>query len=340
MERINILGIDVAKNVFSICGLDESRKVVIESAVSRKKLLEKVMLLRPKIVAMEACGSSNYWARVFVKHGIETKLISAKFVKPFVKSQKNDAHDAVAIAEACSRPKMRFVSIGTIEHQDIQSIHRIRERLIDNRTSLVNEIRGLLSEYGIVLAQGIGHVRKNLPLILEDQESELTARARLFFTEMNRELVELDDRIDHFDQQIDGIYQQHQSICDRMMQVEGIGIVTATALLTVLSQPHLFKNGRHFGAYLGLIPRQYSTGGRTTLRGITKHGNQYLRKLLIHGARSVINWSSRKTDARSIWIRQKLADRGHNKTCVALANKNARILWALLAHDQDYRKAA
>ena len=297
-----------------------------------------------------ACSASPLWplpsqmtqarARLFLRHGLTVKMINAKFVKPYAKNQKNDANDACAIAEACSRPNMRFVSIATVEHQDIQSIHRIRERLIDSRTRLTNEIRGLLSEYGIILAQGVGQVRKQLPRILEDAESELTTRARMFFENMRLELIEMDKRIQDLDAQIDAIYVEHKETCDRMMKVEGIGVLTATALLTILSQPHVFENGRHFGAYLGLVPRQYSTGGKTTLRGITKGGNTYIRKLLVHGARSAIHWSGRKTDLRSQWIRQKVSDRGHNKACVALANKNARIVWALLAHDQEYNKAA
>jgi transposase len=214
----------------------------------------------------------------------------------------------------------------------------MRERLVRNRTSLSNEIRGFLGEYGIIIAQGISHVKNKLPLYFED--SKLTMRGQAIFKDLYAELVDINQRIDQCDQRIQGIYMEHKKVCDAMMQVEGIGLLCATALLTILSQPEVFENGRHFSAYLGLVPRQVSTGGKTMLRGITKSGNGYIRKLLIHGARSAVFWSQRKENHRSKWIKNKLDTRGPNKTCVALANKNARVIYALVKNQTQYQKAA
>lgn len=338
MEEINILGIDIAKNVFSLCGVDQKEQVVFEKTVKRAKLVETVLQLKPKIIAIEACGSSQYWARHFMGLGIETKLMQAKFVKAYAKNQKNDRHDARAIAEACARPSMRFVGVKTIGHQDIQCIHRVRDRLIKNRTGLCNEIRGFLGEYGIILPLGVSHVKQKLSLYFEDPT--LTARGQGMFRDLYDELVSINAMIDRCDQKIKAIYVEHKEVCDRMMKVEGIGILCATALLTVLSEPEVFENGRHFSSYLGLVPRQASSGGKTILRGISKSGNRYIRKLLIHGGRSASYAAMRKKNQRSLWIQNKLETRGPNKTAVAVANKNARIVWALVKHHTQYRSAA
>jgi transposase len=267
-------------------------------------------------------------------------MVAPQFVAPYVKSQKNDGHDAAAIVEAITRPHMRFVPVKEVPHQDIQSTHRIRNRLVRNRTRLSNEIRGLLQEYGGVLPRTIFHVREGVPRILENPELELTDRTRELFRDLLDELRDLEERIAGYEAKIRAIYREQKDTCDRLLAIPGVGILTATAVVSSLPEPRLFKNGRQYAASLGLVPRQASTGGKTILRGITKHGDRYLRTLLIHGARATIRHLGTKEDRRSRWIRQKLHTRGLHKTCVAIANKNARILWHLMAYHDTYRRAA
>lgn len=339
MEKITTLGIDLAKNVFQLHGIDEHGKIVFSKKLSRAKLKEFIVNLPACLIGMEACGGANYWARQFQRYGHTVKLMSPQFVKPYVKSNKNDDKDAQAIAEAVRRPTMNFVTIKQIAHQDIQCAHRIRERLVHNRTALSNQMRGLLSEYGIVLAEGLSKLRKELPMILEDATNELTDSGRELFFELLQELGELDKQIAKYNKKIQRIYDQDET-CQRIGKVEGVGPLTATAMVAAVSDPREFKNGRQLSAWLGLVPRQNSSGGKTVLLGISKRGNQYVRGLLIHGARSVLIKCGNKTDRRSLWLKQKEKTRGFNRACVALANKNARVIWALMAHKTEYKKAA
>ncbi len=265
--------------------------------------------------------------------------MAPQFVKPYVKSNKNDAQDAEAICEAVGRPSMRFVPAKSTEQQDLQALHRIRGRLIGNRTQLSNQIRGLLAEYGIVLPQQLSRLRKALPMLLEDGENELTPMGRGLFASLFNELLQLEERIEAFDGQLAAVYRQSPQ-CRRIAEVEGIGPVTATALVAAICDGKSFTNGRQLAAWLGLVPRQRSSGDKQRLLGISKRGDPYLRTLLIHGARSVVYRAKGKTDARSRWIAEKQARLGTPKTCVAVANKNARIVWALLAREEPYRKAA
>lgn len=266
-------------------------------------------------------------------------LIAPQFVKPYVKSNKNDANDAEAICEAVSRPHMRFVPAKSVEQQDIQSLHRVRSRLVSLRTGLANQIRGLLSEYGIVLPRHISQLRRGLPLILEDGNNELTAFSRSLFASLYEELMSLDERIGAFDEQVERVYRISEP-CQRVAAVEGIGPLTPTALVAAISDGKAFKNGRQFAAWLGLVPRQNSSGGKARLLGISKRGDTYLRTLLIHGARAVVSRAKRKTDRRSLWIADKQRRLGTSKACMALANKNARIVWSLIARQDTYRRAA
>lgn len=339
MEKVTTLGIDLAKNVFQLHGIDEQGRVVLNKKLSRIKLKGFIANLPVCLIGMEACGSANYWARQFQRYGHTVKLMSPQFVKPYVKSNKNDDKDAQAIAEAVRRPTMNFVPIKQVAHQDIQCVHRIRERLVHNRTALSNQTRGLLSEYGIVIAEGIGKLRKELPFILEDATNELTDSSRELFFELLQELKVLDKRIEQYNKKIQRIFDQDET-CQRIGEVEGVGPITATAMVATVSDPREFKNGRQLSAWLGLVPRQNSSGGKTVLLGISKRGNQYVRTLLIHGARSVLKRCSNKKDRRSLWLMQKERTRGFNRACVALANKNARVIWALMAHKTEYRKAA
>lgn len=339
MEKVTTLGIDLAKNIFQLHGVDEHGKVILSKRLSRARLKEFMVNLPVCLVGMEACGGANYWARLFQRYGHTVKLMSPQFVKPYVKSNKNDCKDAEAIAEAVRRPTMRFVPIKQVAHQDIQCTHRIRERLVHNRTALSNEMRGLLQEYGIVIAEGLSKLRKEMPLILEDASNELTDSSRELFSELLQELKEMDGQIAVYNQKIQAIFQGNE-VCQRISQVEGVGPITATAIVAAVSDPRAFKNGRQLSAWLGLVPRQNSSGGKTVLLGISKRGNQYVRTLLVHGARSVLRTCGNKKDRRSLWLLQKEKTRGFNRACVALANKNARVIWALMVNKTEYRKVA
>lgn len=334
--NITTLGIDIAKNVFHLHGTNAQDKVELKKRMRRKQVLDFVQKLPPCLVGMEACGGSHYWARKFRAYGHTVKLMAPQYVKPYVKTNKNDYNDAEAINEAVSRPSMRFVGIKSIEQQDIQALHRVRSRLMQMRTALSNHIRGLLMEYGIVVEKQIGHLRKGLPLILEDASNELSGDMRALFAELYEELVELDKRIKQKDKAILAVHRESE-LCQRLGEVEGVGPLTATAFISAVGDAKMFKRGRDCSAWLGLVPRQYSTGGKTILGSISKRGDRYLRTNLIHGARSVISNVEGKTDARSRWIQQLKARVGMNKACVALANKNARILWALMTSGDGYR---
>ena len=336
---VTTLGIDLAKSSFQLHGVNEHGKVALQKRVTRAKLRETVAQLPPCLIGMEACGSAQYWARELQQLGHTVKLISPQFVKPYVKGNKNDSRDAEAICEAVSRPHMRFVPLKTVESQDIQAIHRMRSRLIKERTALVNQIRGLLAERGIVIAQGITRLRKQLPVIVEDGKNELTPLSREVMRELSAELVVLDERITRADALVRRVFTQ-SAACQKLAQVEGIGPVVATALVAAVGNAKEFANGRHLAAWLGLVPRQHSTGGKECLLGISKRGDRYLRTLLIHGARATVHRARRKTDARSRWIMSVEQRRGKNIAAVAIANKNARIAWALLTSDAEYRKAA
>ncbi len=337
--NVKLLAIDIAKNIFQLHGVDGSGKAVLKKKIGRKELLSFIGNFPICVIAMEACGGSNYWARQFKKLGHEVKLISPQYVKPFVTSNKNDRNDAQAIAEAASRPSMKFVPIKRIDQQDAQNIHSVRQRLIAQRTALNNQIRGILGEYGVCIVQGISRLKNDLPMILEDAENELTDETRDLMNDLREEFLMLEERIDQYDKKILDRFKASEE-CQRMGEIEGIGVVTATAVMARMGDPKHFSCGRHFSAFLGLVPRQHSSGGKEKLLGISKRGDTYLRTLLIHGARSAVLAADKKTDKRSVWLKQLKERRGMNRACVALANKNARIIWSLLAHNETYRKAA
>ena len=337
--KVTIVGIDLAKSIFQLHGVDAHGKVALQKRVTRAKLRETIAQLPPCLIGMEACSSAQYWAREFQQLGHTVKLISPQFVKPYVKGNKNDSRDAEAICEAVSRPHMRFVPLRTVESQDIQAIHRMRRRLIKERTALVNQVRGLLAERGIVIAQGITKLRAQLPRIVEDLENELTPLSREVMRELYEEVVAVDERVARADALVQRVFTQ-SAACQKLAQVEGIGPVVATALVAAVGNGKEFAHGRHLAAWLGLVPRQHSSGGKERLLGISKRGDRYLRTLLIHGARATVHHARRKTDARSRWIMSLEQRRGKNIAAVAIANKNARIAWALLTSNAEYRKAA
>jgi transposase len=265
--------------------------------------------------------------------------MAPQFVKPYVKSQKNDANDAEAICEAVTRPHMRFVLQKSVEQHDLRCLHRLRSRLVACRTQLINQIRGLLAEYGIMLQQHPGQVRRGLPAVLEDAENQLTGASRDLFRSLYEELAELDEKIAAADNRIQVAFQNTPN-CQRIAAAEGVEPLIASAVVAAISNGHAFENGRQFSAWLGLVPRQHSSGGKSRLLGISKRGDPYLRTLLIHGARSVVYRAKTKTDKRSLWIVDKQQRLGTTKACVAVANKNARVIWSLIARKQEYRHAA
>lgn len=336
--RVVTIGLDIAKQIFQAHGVDRTGRVVLQKRLKRSKVATFFAGVEPCLIGLEASGGAHYWFRVLSRLGHTVRLIAPQFVKPYVKSQKNDANDAEAICEAVSRPSMRFVPAKRVEQQDLQCLHRVRSRLIGCRTQLVNQIRGLLAEYGIVLPQHIAQLRRHLPALLEDDGNELTISTRYLFHSLYEELTELETKITCADQRIERAFRENAE-CRRIAAVEGIGPVTATAVVAAISDGHAFRNGRQFAAWLGLVPRQHSSGGKSRLLGISKRGDPYLRTLLVHGARSVVYRAQAKTDCRSRWINDKQRRLGTARACVALANKNARILWSLIAKQQVYRPA-
>lgn len=313
-------------------GVDRYGKAVFKKRVGREQLINVIANLPACLIGMESCSGSHYWARQFQLYGHEVKLMSPQYVKPYVKTNKNDANDAEAICEAVSRPSMRFVPIKNTAQQDIQSLHRYRQRIIQQRTALANQIRGLLAEYGLVAAQGIGCLRKKLPQFLENQDNQLTSLALEIFLQLHQELLEVDEKVKFLDKRIARVCQENEA-CQRIKQVEGIGPLTATALVAAIGDIAQFKNGRHLAAWLGLVPRQHSSGNKNVLLGISKRGDRYLRTLLIHGARAFISLAKKHSD----WLSSLIKRCGKHKAYVALANKNARIVWALLAYQAEYK---
>jgi transposase len=339
MKTVATIGLDIAKQVFQVHGADKSGRALLRRKLRRGEVARFFSEVQPCLIGIEASGSAHYWARVLGSLGHTVRLMAPQFVKPYVKSQKNDANDAEAICEAVTRPHMRFVPQKSVEQQDLQCLHRVRSRLVACRTQLINQIRGLLAEYGIVLPQHPGQVRSGLPAVLEDAENQLTGSGRDLFRCLYEELTQLDEKVAGADSRIQIAFQNHPD-CHRISAVEGVGPLIATAVVAAISNGHAFENGRQFSAWLGLVPRQNSSGGKSRLLGISKRGDPYLRTLLIHGARSVVFRAKAKTDKRSLWIMDKQQRLGTTKACVAVANKNARIIWSLIAREQEYRRAA
>lgn len=329
--NITTLGIDLAKNIFQITGMNKYGKVVLTKRLGREKITAFIAQQPPCLIGMEACGSSNYWARQFTRFGHEVRLMRPQYVKPYVKTNKNDFNDSQAICEAVTRPTMHFVPIKSIEQQDIQSLHRLRSRLVRNRTSITNQIRGLLLEYGVIIPQGIIYVRTRLVTILEDLQNELTSLMREILHELYDEFLAIDKSIRSFDDRIKCLCSESE-VCRRLIKVPGIGHLTATALVAAVGDAKVFKNGRQMAAWLGIVPRQSSSGNKKLLLGISKRGDKYLRTLLIHGARAFVTRTKNQTE----WLKELIERKGKHKSYVAVANKNARILWALIAKGESY----
>ena len=334
MEKITTVGIDLAKSVFSLHGVDGAGRVVLRKTVRRDRLVETVAALSPCLIGMEACSGAHEWGRRFQAFGHTVRLMAPKFVAPYRKSGKNDGNDAEAICEAVTRPSMRFVPVKSIEQQALLALHRVRQGFVVERTAIINRLRGLMSEFGVVLPLRSVTVRRQAAAAAE----VLPEIARRVIGDLLDQLRILDERIDGYDRQIEA----QAKLCEpaqRLMKIRGIGATTALAIVATVGNAREFKNGRQFAAWIGLVPGQYSTGGKPRLGHISKRGDAYLRNLLVQGARSVINSAASHQDHMSRWILQLQPRRGYYRTLVAIANKNARIAWALLAKNETLRSA-
>lgn len=302
----------------------------------RDQLLEVVAQIERCTIVVEACTGAFYWARKFEELGHQVKIISPQYVKPFVRRQKNDGNDAEAICTAARQPHIPLVPKKSIEQQDIQALHRARQRMVNHRTAVVSQIRGLLLDREFAIGKSITRARRIIPEILSDVENEITLLAREALNELYDLFRDLDRRIIIFDRKIDAGFRDSE-VCQRIAKIKGVGPKTATAIVAAVGDGSEFKNGRHLAAWVGLVPRQFSSGDRTVLMGISKRGNQHLRSLLVHGARAVVRTAPNKTDHNNQWVNQLRERRGFNRATVAVANKNARIIWAVLRTGEPYR---
>ena len=337
MKLIRV-GVDLAKNVFQVHGVDRQEKALWRRRLTRENWLK---VLRETVepgceIGMECCGGAHHWARKLQEKGFRVKLIAPQFVKPYVKSHKNDANDAEAICEAMGRPSMRFVTVKTVEQQDLQALHRVRAELTKQRTAKANQIRGLVAEYGLIAPKELSHLRAALPLWLDDVENGLSDRFRRLLNGLWGDLLALDARVGELDREI-ALIAQSDPVAKRLQQLRGVGPIIATALVAAVGNGEQFANGRQMSAAFGLTPRQHSSGGKERVLGISKRGNAYLRTVLIHGARSVIRTAKGKDDRLSQWVTRLAARRHPNVAAAALANKTARMAWAMLRNGTDYQ---
>ena len=336
MDQINTVGVDLGKNVIHVCGMDDAGAVVLRRRFSRSQFQRWAVRLPPCRIGLESCAGAHYWARTLAGYGHEVRVINPRYVKPYVKTNKSDVRDAEAIGEALSRPTMRFVTVKTVAQQESRMLHRVRQRVIGHRTALCNQIRGFLLEFGVAVARGRAVLRRRLPEILEDGDNGLGDRGRALLWALWHELRALDERVAELDRDIEQQCQGHAS-SRRLRTVPGIGPLTATATVAAIGEGQDFDRARGYAAWLGLVPRHDGTGGQLRLGGISKRGDRYLRTLYIHCARAALRQAA-KHDAH--WARWALAlaeRRGRNVATVALANKLARMAWALLTRQQTYQ---
>jgi transposase len=334
VEQITTVGIDLAKNVFSLHGVDGAGKTVLKRTVRRDRLVETVASLSPCLIGMEACSGAHEWGRRFERHGHTVKLMAPKFVAPYRKSDKNDGNDAEAVCEAVTRPNMRFVPVKSTEQQALLALHRVRQGFVVERTAVINRLRGLLAEFGVVLPLRSVTVRRQAAQTAEG----LPELARRAIADLLEQLRLLDERIGSYDKEIEAQARLSEP-ARRLMQIRGLGPTTALAIVATVGNAREFRNGRQFAAWIGLVPGQYSTGGKSRLGHISKRGDAYLRNLLVQGARSVLQSAQAHQDRMSRWALELQQRRGYYRALVAIANKNARIAWALLAKDEPLRTA-
>ena len=334
--NITQVGLDLAKSFFQVHAVDARGKVLLRKQFKRSQVAAYFAQLAPCLIGMEACGGAHFWARKLMEFGHTVKLIAPQFVKPYVKTNKNDAADAEAICEAVGRPNMRYVPIKNTEQQALLGLHRARQGFVAARTAQANQIRGLLAEFGLVIPVGIRSIERKLPEFLEDAANGLSGASRNLFARLLEHFRLLDRQVEELEREINA-WHREDTASQRLHAIPGIGPITASALVASVGDAKAFHNGRQFAAWLGLVPRQNSSGGKTNLLGISKRGDTYLRTLLIHGARSVL-FSWKRDPARADgWLARVANRRNPNIAAVALANKNARIVWALLAHGRDYQ---
>lgn len=336
---IQSLGLDIGKSTFHAVGVDAQGQVIHRHKYTRVALMRFMANLPPCLVGMESCPGSHHLARRFLEHGHTVRLMAAQFVKPYVKSNKSDFLDAEAIVEAVARPTMRFVPVKTPAQQDLQAIHRVRSGLVTQRTATINQLRAFLLENGLTIPRGISALKLRVPAILEDAENGLSPRMRALAAELWRQILDLKARAETLTGELTRLAEGDEA-CRRLLTVPGIGPLTATALVAAIGNGSEFRRGRELAAFLGLVPRQYSTGGKPTLLGISKRGNNYLRMLFIHGARSVLQTADKRADRLGPWLRGLKVRRHANVAAVALANKLARVAWAVLVHGNDYQPSA
>ena len=336
MNQITTIGLDTSKYTFHVVGLNAAGKVVLRKQLPRRGLLRFFAQLPAARVGIETCGGSHHWARELRSLGHTVRLIPARDVQALVRGQKNDYHDALAIAEALDRPQQRFAPLRSLQEHDLQALHRLRRGYLDERTALCNRLRGLLAEYGIVLPKGISTLRRRLPELLEDAEPPLSDFLRSLLWQSGQHLRALDQQIQHCDEKLQAQLRV-DATAQRLLQIPGFGPVVASTWRARMGNGHQFRRGRDAAAACGLVPRQHSSGGRPQLLGITKSGDKELRTLLIHGARSVVIHAHRKDDALNRWVCGVKARRGIHKATVALANKMARIAWAISVQQADYQ---
>lgn len=333
----NVVGLDIAKQVFHLFMMLGGKAV--KRKLKRSELLAFMAQLPPSLIALEACGGSHHWARSFQALGHEVVLLNARYVKAFVVGNKNDFNDAEAIFTAARQPNKRTVTIKNMEQQDLAMVHGIRQSKVEERTALINQIRGHLAERGLVVPKGANQLRKQLPSILEDAENQLSTLSRSLFAEQYRALVAMDEAIKALDRQIEALCRQN-ALSKRLVAIPGVGPLTATLAAADVGDGKGYESSRDYAASLGVVPRQHSSGDRQVLLGISKRGNRRLRTLLIHGARAVLKYCGDKSDPLSRWLQSLIERRGFNKAAVALANKNARIIWALATGDGEYAAQA
>jgi transposase len=334
MGKITTVGIDLAKNVFSVHAVDETGQVVLRKTITRARLMATVAQWPLCVIGMEACSGAHDWARRFQALGHGVRIMAARFVTPYRRNGKNDGNDAEAICEAMQRPSMRFVPLKSAEQQAVLTVHRVRQGFVEERTAVINRVRGLLAEFGKVLPQRADEVRRGAAVAAD----ELPVLARDAIADLLRHLNALDEQIAAYDHQLKRLAASSEAT-QRLMGVPGVGPLTALATVASVGHAHEFASGRQFAAWLGLVPRQWSTGGKTRLGRITKRGDAYLRTLLIMGARSALQMAAGRTDKLSRWAMTLKERRGYHKAVVALAAKNARIIWAILARGTQFNPA-
>jgi transposase len=334
--KVTLIGIDLAKSIFQVCGVNQAGKRAFNRQVRRARLMELLLQYPDASIAMEACSGSNYWGRQLQQRGFKVMLIPPQHVKPFVKGNKNDRNDAFAITEAARRPELKCVEPRTLAQTDMIQVHRVLDRMIRQRTALINQLRGFLNEYGIVVARGKEKLLAAMPDLLEDAENGLTPSSRALFQALHEQWRQVNVAIERIEE---GLKRQAKAdeAAQRLMKMNGVAAKISTAAIAHAGNGHGYKSGRHFAANLGLAPKEHSSGGQQKLGGISKRGNQYLRRLLIQGAWSVVRNVDKNDDRMSRWTRQLLERRGKHKAVVAVANKMARIMWSMLYHQTEFR---